>query len=133
MIHDKIPYIDHDLTGLKIGDRLWTIQSGWTFISSINFKKVNTEHGHSYFLDGKKCIYDLYPSAFVTPLKDFDTDLIIEHDEVVLVWDDPTRKFKRHFAYYKNGYCCYNNGRSSKTIDIELAISKWRYCKKLTK
>jgi hypothetical protein len=83
MIYNKIPYIDHDLTGLKIGDKIWTIQSGWTCISSIALKKITTEHGHSYFLDGKKCINDLYPSAFITPPKEFDTDLFLEKDEVI--------------------------------------------------
>ena len=81
----------------------------------------------SYFISSlkKKDINDLYPSTFVTPLKNFDTDLSIEHGEVVSVWNNHTEKFKRHFAHY-------NNGKSSKTIDNELAISKWRYCKKLT-
>jgi hypothetical protein len=54
MLCDNIPYINNDLTKLKVGDRIWSIQSGWSNIKAISLNMLTTNHRYNYFFNGKK-------------------------------------------------------------------------------
>lgn len=48
-----------DLSKVKVGDKIWTIQSGWTEVIQINEKTdypIRTEED-SYTFDGKSTIF----------------------------------------------------------------------------
>ena len=56
-----------DLSNVKVGDKIWTIQEGWTEVKEIderNFAPIITKNG-SYYTDGHWVIRDKYPRAFL--------------------------------------------------------------------
>lgn len=126
-------------TPFKVGQKVWTIESGWVMIEVISSDTsdtypIETEY-NTYTLDGKRFETDLVPSMF--------------HDEPV--WPDPeppkpkypklekfldlvketleTRpKLNAGLCYYwavKNNYRCFDNNKSSYEL--------WEFYKKITK
>jgi len=58
-----------DLSKLKVGDSIWTIQEGNTKVVDIvknDDYPIKTKKGSGLTLDGKYFNTDLYPSAFLT-------------------------------------------------------------------
>ncbi len=57
-----------DLSRVKAGDNIWTIQSGWIIVkcsdSSFDREPIVDINGGSYGMDGKWDEYDKHPSAF---------------------------------------------------------------------
>lgn len=102
-----------DLSNVKIGDIIWTIQLGYTEVIKIEDNKIrvvdNNRCIHYYFNDGKEYLQDEYPSAFVTiPLCFLD----IKENDFVLVsnnnidWEPAIFKYitKNNNFYVKSVY-----------------------------
>lgn len=53
---------------VKVGDKIWTIQDGWTEVRGIDLslEYAITAGGNFYNLYGCRCLTDKYPSAFLT-------------------------------------------------------------------
>lgn len=112
-----------DLSKVKVGDKIWTIEDGWTNVISIErdedypiYTKNNT-----YTFDGKVNIGDKHPSAFLEcPFKEQP----IERD--TLVWFRDSEDGNWMVGYYShsqrgNHYCFDYSKKSTQTI----AFTHW--------
>lgn len=76
-----------DLSKVKVGDKIWTIQEGWTSVTKIDEDSeypIQTTQIEEYTIDGKFYSDDKYPSAFLEyPFKDPE----IEKDTLVYYRD----------------------------------------------
>lgn len=57
-----------DLSKVKVGDKIWTIQEGWTKVAKIDHSynyPIRTENDYVYLLNGTLSMSDKYPSAFL--------------------------------------------------------------------
>jgi hypothetical protein len=91
-----------DLSKVKVGDRIFTIEEGWVNVISIDDTDkypIETEN-YTYTIDGKVNIGDKYPSAFLEyPFKEQP----IEKDTLVYYRDDEEESWKvGYYAYFKN-------------------------------
>jgi hypothetical protein len=89
-----------DLSKVKVGDRIWTIQGGWVTVKHPSY----IIKGHpiytglcSYTIDGKVNVSDKYPSAFLEyPFKEQP----IEKD--TLVWYRLSENESWRIGYYSH-------------------------------
>lgn len=108
-----------DLSKIKVGDKIWTIEDGWINVISIErdenypiYTKNNT-----YTFDGKVNIGDKYPSAFLEyPFKEEP----IEKD--TLVWFRDSEKSSwivGYYSHFEDGrhYCFDASLKSIQTSD----------------
>jgi hypothetical protein len=92
-----------DLSKVKVGDKIWTIEDGWTKV--INVECLDTypivTEKNTYTFDGKMETDDKYPSAFLEyPFKEQP----IEKD--TLVWFRNGEDFYwavGYYAHFKDG------------------------------
>ena len=74
-----------DLSNVKVGQKIWTIQEGWVQVESISKKKVIYPiliKNYWYTLDGKLSEIDEHPSAFLE--KPFEKEITREVEEKIL-------------------------------------------------
>lgn len=109
-----------DLSKVKVGDKIWTIQGGWIEVIRIDTSKtfpIDTEC-HSYTIDGKIYFNDKYPSAFLEyPFKEQP----IEKD--TLVWFRDSEEENWMVGYYSHSkneshYCFDYSKKSTETIGV---------------
>jgi hypothetical protein len=88
-----------DLSKVKVGDKIWTIEVGWVEVVAINPGEkypIETDN-NTYQLNGKVSIHDKYPSAFLEyPFKEQE----IEKD--TLVWCRNGEDFYWAVGYYSH-------------------------------
>lgn len=98
----------------KIGDRVWSIPKGWGKIINIAHSSsypliVSHDSGgfDTFTIDGYFCSNSAMRSLFWDevkieaphkPLPDLPVDT------KVLVWSDPSKKHRRHFSHFRDGY-----------------------------
>ena len=92
-----------DLRKVKVGDKIWTIQSGWTEVIQINKKTdypIRTEED-SYTFDGKSTIFEKHPSAFLEyPFKEQP----IEKNTLVWFRDSEDSHWKvGYYSHFEDG------------------------------
>jgi len=115
-----------DLRKVKVGDKIFTIESGWTKVIDTDYSSkypVETKD-HTYTLDGKVNIGDQYPTAFLEyPFKEQP----IEKDTLVWFRDDEDTSwmigYYSHFDDVSKRHCCFLN--SKKSTEIKLSCS-WK-------
>ena len=110
----------------KVGDKAWSVQSGWGIIYNIDkdrnypikFRSY-TNCVFSFTYGGFNIRSDINPtlfwnefpipeSAFTKPLPQ------LKVDSKVIVWNDERFKFRRHFSHFKDGIIyCFCDGTSS--------------------
>ena len=107
-----------DLSKVKVGDKIWTIQEGWVTVRSTSYiiKEYPICAGlSSYTIDGKIDSTNKYPSAFLEyPFKEQP----IEKD--TLVWFRDNEKTLWKYGYYshlENGQhnCFIESKKSTET------------------
>ena len=112
----------------KIGDKVWSIRSGWTEITEIggnDYYPINIK-GIMYSLDGKLWNFDTSPSLFwkeqkfdlSKPLPDF------KRGDILWVWDcDREYKILRVFSHFDDDTICVFLGGTycGNTIDYKNA------------
>jgi len=108
-----------DLSKVKVGDKIWTIESGWIKVINTkggNLYPIDTEN-HSYTLDGKVTIYDKYPSAFTEyPFK----EQLIEKDTLVWFRDSENENWMvGYYSHFEDGkhHCVDYSKKSTETFD----------------
>jgi hypothetical protein len=88
-----------DLSKVKVGDRIWTIEDGWQEVVDIDLSDkypIETQY-NTYTIDGKAGTSNKYPSAFLEyPFKDQP----IEKD--TLVWCRNGNDFYWAVGYYSH-------------------------------
>ena len=91
-----------DLSKVKKGDKIWTIQNGWVRVVNVytDSYPIDTD-GHGYTIDGKRWKSDKYPSAFLEcPFKEQP----IEKDTLVWFRDDENEWWSvGYYSHFENG------------------------------
>jgi hypothetical protein len=114
-----------DLSKVKVGDKIWTIEEGWTKVVGIDLDLYNKypieTRDNTYTIDGKIDSSDKFPSAFIEyPFKEQP----IEKD--TLVWFRDTEDAYWKVGYYShctNGYhCVFEASKKSTETD---SVSHW--------
>jgi hypothetical protein len=116
-----------DLSKVKVGDKIFTIEDGWTNILSIDSKVSSIDNkytypiateNNTYTIDGKVAYEDKYPSAFLEyPFKEQE----IEKDTFVWFRDGERSSWKVGFySHFKAGkhYCFVNSKKSTETNNV---------------
>jgi hypothetical protein len=88
-----------DLSKVKVGDRIWTIERGWGNVTKIEHRDTHQVKvgNFSYAFDGKYTESDKHPSAFLEyPFKEQE----IEKD--TLVWCRNGEDFYWAVGYYSH-------------------------------
>lgn len=127
-----------DLSNVKVGDYIWTIQSGWTKVVDVNTcitHPISCDNRYSYDTEGKVCGMDSYPSAFINPPKCFCGEPkpceFKKGDMVIVGYNINFSGNKRYFSHYEeddNSYHCYSDGGTEWSSNGE--TSRWHNCKK---
>lgn len=117
-----------DLSKVKVGDKIWTIQEGWTNVKKIDGDSeypIQTTQIEEYTINGKLYSDDKYPSAFLEcPFKEEP----IEKD--TLVWFRGSAAENWMVGYYSHSeneshYCFDYSKKSTETI----GVSQWNIVK----
>ncbi len=113
-----------DLSKVKVGDKIFTIEDGLVNVISIDDTDkypIETD-GSCYTIDGKRSRGDKYPSAFLEyPFKEQP----IEKDEIVWFRDHEDENWMvGYYSHLEEGiHHCFDYSRKSTETD---AISEWR-------
>lgn len=106
-----------DLSKVKVGDKIWTIQSGWIEVKRIDTSEtfpIETE-SNSYTIDGKVYFDDKHPSAFLEyPFKEQP----IEKDTLVWFRDNENENWMvGYYSHFKDGnhFCFLESKKSTET------------------
>jgi len=99
-----------DLSKVKVGDSIWTIQEGWTKVKNIfdGCLPIRTKY-NSYNLDGTYYTKDQHPSAFLT-------NPFVDKVRTVLVSDNNIDWVERDGVIVDGKFCI---------------LSGWDYCKEI--
>jgi hypothetical protein len=93
-----------DLSKVRLGDRIWTIEEGWTKVVDIDLdsKYPIETRNNTYALDGKVNVGDKHPSAFLEyPLKEQE----IEKDTLVWFRDTEDQHWMvGYYSHFENGH-----------------------------
>jgi hypothetical protein len=111
-----------DLSKVKIGDKIWTIQEGWVKVVRIGSFTENypimTQCGTAFNLNGKWALDDKHPSAFLEyPFKEQE----IEKDTLVWFRDYEYEPWSvGYYSNFENGnhYTFQASKKSNETSDI---------------
>jgi hypothetical protein len=109
-----------DLSNVKRGDKIWTIENGWEKVFSTKYTEeypIETEE-NCYTLNGKKNILNEFPSAFLE--YPFKKEQEIEKDTLVWYRDNETMSwFIGYYSHYENGkHYCFNYSKKSTEITL---------------
>lgn len=124
----------NDLSNVKVGDWIWTIQEGWSKVEDIKHHpiyEIGTQKG-GYTPSGKCNLFDKYPSAFTEPPACFNAPpkpCEFEKGQKVLVQQkECSRWYKVYFSHMEgNRYVCFCDGRTEWSSGSE--VTAWRFCK----
>lgn len=111
-----------DLSKVKKGDRIWTIEAGWEEVIAINsVDKYPIETISNYFtIDGLRWRGDKHPSAFLEyPFKEQQ----IEKDTLVWFRDSEDMYWMvGYYAYFDNGehFCFTQSKKSNQTSTLRV-------------
>ena len=108
-----------DLSKVKVGDKIWTIQQGWTEVIGIEDGEtypIKTATS-TYMLNGKHYKENKYPSAFTEyPFKEQP----IEKDTIVWYRDQNDSYWVNgYYSHFENGkhWCFVGSKKSTETKD----------------
>jgi hypothetical protein len=115
-----------DLSKVKVGDKIWTIEEGWTKVVDIDLDLYNKypieTRDNTYTIDGKIDSSDKFPSAFIEyPFKEQPIEKI-EKDTLVWFRDRPTVFWMfGYYSHFENGkhYIFNDSKKSTETSTIQ--------------
>lgn len=109
-----------DLSKVKVGDKIWTIQYGWQEVictgNDGNYP-IRVLNNNGYTIDGKCYVTDKYPSAFLEyPFK----EQLIEKDTIVWFRDDEEGTWLMgYYSHFKDEkHFCFAGSRKSTETNI---------------
>ena len=111
-----------DLSKVKVGDKIWTIQEGWTNVETRTeyFEyPISTKKGYTYALDGKSHRDDIHPSAF---LECQFKEEPIEKDTLVYFRNNENECWKiGYYSHFRDGihWCYVGSKKSTETKRVE--------------
>jgi hypothetical protein len=111
-----------DLSEVRVGDKIWTIQDGWTKVSETDFDadsvyQIKVKRGVWYTETGTYKIGDKHPSAFLEyPFKEQP----IEKDTIVWFRDSEDENWMvGYYSHFEDGkhHCVDYSKKSTETFD----------------
>jgi hypothetical protein len=109
----------NDLSNLKKGDKIWTIENGWEKVISICYENnfpIETNN-YCYDLNGKR-INEKHPSAFLEyPFEEQE----IEKDTLVYYRDSRSQSWKvGYYSHFEDGkhWCFIGSKKSTETDEM---------------
>jgi hypothetical protein len=115
-----------DLSNVKIGDKIWTIQSGWEEVIAINSvdKYPIETKSNCFTIDGLRWRGDKYPSAFLEyPFKEQS----IEKDTLVYYRDHEEQEWSIGYYSHFSGEQHFIFDNSKKSIESKKGdILPWK-------
>jgi hypothetical protein len=116
-----------DLSNVKVGDTIWTVQDGETKVISVKngkYHPIKTVDA-IYTIDGKFLVNDQYPSAFLK--NPFESQ-----ERWVEVSNDKTCWFKRKLIREKNGkFICWTNAETDEKVEEATKATNWDYMREI--
>lgn len=123
------------LRNVKVGDRVWTIQAGWTKVVTVCFETsgypIRMASGHNYTIDGKYHLQDMGRAAFLNPpIEIIAPPANLKNGDPVYVAAKgrPDIWFRRYFSHEAEEggrYYCYADGKTEWTSDGK--TQDWSY------
>lgn len=124
-----------------IGDDVWDIQHGWGTVYAVipnddfpikvtfdNFDESYRYSGEAWAWIGSSTLSQtlfwdrVVIEAPVKPTPD------LEVDTKVLVWTDPSKKYRRHFSHFSGGHIyTFDSGATSFSMLHKNSITSWPY------
>ncbi len=122
-----------DLSECKVGDIIWTIESGEDEIKDTGFidkYPIRTLSDYSYTLDGKYHIEYSYPSAFLkNPFENIGNNF---EERWMLVSDNEIEWKKRKVFMFKNkSYFSWANAETDEDVLTTTSIVRWKHAKEI--
>lgn len=115
---------------LKVGDKVWTIQTGYGKVTSINDTinyPILVEGWASYNLDGKFGCRDAHESLYLT-----DPFENCKQGKWMLVSFDEQTWYKRFVTEEKDGfYVAWDRAQTDEELIYTGTLSNWKYAKEL--
>ena len=112
-----------NLSKVKVGDKIWTIQDGWTKVIKIDDEEphfiIDTTN-ETYTIDGKSKRGDKHPSAFLEyPFK----QQVIEKDTLVWFRDSEDENWMvGYYSHFEKGQhvCFASSKKSTETTEVTI-------------
>jgi len=130
--------MNSDLSGVQVGDWIWTIQEGWEKVVAtkgvLNSYPIETRAA-TYTLDGKSYLNAEYPSAFIEPPEEFNAvpkPCEFKKGDRVLVGDSPKScKHRRYFSHVdsEGNFHCFPLGKTEWSRNDDSTFI-WKCCRK---
>jgi hypothetical protein len=115
-----------DLSNVKIGDTIWTIDSGEVTVSNISINNnysIETSAGGTFTLNGKYAKTDKFPSAFIrNPFENINTF----QEREMMVSNDNINWYKRNVFYKRNDLFLTDISRGRGRVFLG-----WKYAKEI--
>ncbi len=120
-----------DLSSVKVGDTIWTIQKGDLVVSQVSQDTdpyiILTSYG-SYTIDGRVSATHLYPTAFTkNPFENVGFQ-----ERWMMVSDDEKEWVKRFVFMQKNGsHIAWFTAETDEEVSEETDTTTWIYAKEI--
>jgi hypothetical protein len=117
-----------DLSNVKVGDTIWTVQDGETKVISVKngkYHPIKTVDA-IYTIDGKFLVNDQFPSAFLK--NPFESQ-----ERWVEVRDDEEEEWvRKKLIMEKNGkFICWRNAKTDEEVEESLNTTTWYYMREI--
>lgn len=117
-----------DLSNVKVGDTIWTIESGEVTVSNILINdnyQIKTSESGTFTLNGKYAKTDKFPSAFIkNPFENINTF----QEREMMVSNDKINWYKRNVFYKRNHLFLTDINRP---LPGRGDVCCWRYAKEI--
>lgn len=122
----------NDLKNLKVGDKVWTIQDGWTEVKAIvdHANLIETKAGSFYYRNGNNICTDKHPSLFLTnPFEENKGYWAMVSDEPI---NENNKGEKRFVFLWKNSrFLAWTNADTEEKVNKEIEVNFWKYAVKI--
>jgi hypothetical protein len=119
-----------DLSNVKVGDTIWTIQEGDVDVIGIRLSDIYSIKTkiYSYAINGKNQKLDKHPSAFIK--NPFENVGFQERWMMVSMHGGDWRK-RKVFAKKNGIFLAWYNAKTDEAVKKELRLDSWKYAKEI--
>lgn len=123
-----------DLSKVKVGDRIWTIQDGWVKVKNVNHSSYYPifAGNSSFTLDGREVECNAHPSAFTfNPFEQqpFDGYWAMVSNAPIT---EKNKGYKRFVFMEKNGnYIAWYGAETDEQVAKAIDLTGWDYAQRI--